>query len=1000
MNTLGLLPARIAGIATTLKRRLSRGVGLIDVLIAMLVLAGGAIGLAKLQSVSFREGTIARTNSIAQQLAQAKLDDLRSFTQLPAGGNGVFGYAEIGNNLGGAELDDGTLRLPSGAVTLSNETFQRTWTASPRYFCEGQTLQQTANCAPPKARPDAFVINVTVTFGGGTQPEQIINLAGYINNTDPTLVASALLSTSSEAPIVTYRPGAAPAVVAIDTGGGRKIETTNPTPSLVKRGSRVINTVARYETISYDTGNQTLRRREFTTLNCECRQLGTGTGEDRSGKRVSKRIGEPADQFQAFECGVCCRDHHDRSAECTIGTEAGRKGCYDPHRDSAYFMTDGSGDHKHFSATGVAADNVGDVYVEACRLERVDGFLRVAQDWKLATVNTIPENFFTSANVSSYGGYVKDYVQSLLGGTAPPAKLWSENETVPRNTTRQLLARGIYLDYLTSAEKSAFLARVQANDPLVFQEIPFYEVNLTKLAQWSPSDETFASVSNQPLVPEADGQNLYSRGLVTALRAGNINAIARVRLGNTGVINEFISTDPQENNEDQRPFVAINIPGASYTVGGTISGVTAGTAVTVTATGSGGNPSTVCTYAAGSFSCTLPQGWSGTLSASASGYSFSPGAIAISNLNASVGSQTFIGSAAAASYTVSGTINPAVVGVSVLGIGLPPSTDVTCTTTSVSYTCTVPANWSGTIQPSSSTHGFTPGNYSVTSIAGNQTHDFQATPIATGSTYTVSGIIATKPAQLQGTLTMVPSGAAGANCTGVAVNGGYTCTVPAGWTGALTPTVNTTTDPGITFVPMSRNFPSAISGNVSGQDFVTYYRISGSVSPASGTGTVTGVSFTATGNGSPNGVCGPYNDTNATYFCDVPGGWNGTIVPSKTSTTFVPTSTPYSNLTGPSTNQNYQAASAVTTYTIRVTVNSLKNNQTGVTVTPFTGLTCGPPSAATGSGSNLSVTIVCTANAGWNGTVSLSVPHPDPVSPSSVAYSNLGSNQEPTFTVQ
>lgn len=998
-----------------IRSRYSRGVGLIDVLIAMLVLAGGVAGLAKMQAVVLKESDSSKARSVAVQLATAKLDDLRSFTQADAGTGGVFGYDEIADNAGGAEFVDGSLRLPTGNVSVGNVSFMRTWTAEGRYFCAFNTVATAANCsgAAAKVRPDFYAITVTVTWTDADGAAQTVALNGSANSTDPLLAAFSLLSLASEGPIVTYVPGQAPQVIAINTGGGRKIETTNPTPSVTKHAGTVVNTIARYETVSYDAANQTLRRRQFTTVNCVCEQAPASQdqGEDRNGNVVTKRTGIPANQFQAFECTICCRDHHDRAAECNPSTETGRKGCYDPYRDTSDYLV-GSGDHKHFTAGLLEADDPGDVYVEACRMERIDGYLRVVPDWKLAVVNTIPENYFTSssANVTTYGDYVKDFVRSVLSGSTAPTKPWSENESLAKNATQQFLARAIYVDYLTSAEKAAFVTRIAANDPQAFQEIPFYEVNMTKLAQWYSGAPGVATVTNAPLVAESPGQNLYSRGLATGVSAGTANITARVRLGNTGIINEFVATDPLELQEIQTPFVVVTVPGTTYAVTGTISGIAAGTVVSVAAIGTGSSPNSTCTYVSGTFSCTLPQGWNGNLSPSASGYSFSPGMIAIANLSANLGSQTFVAAAAQTTYTVSGLIAASVADAVVNAVGTTPNSNVSCTTSGgSSYSCVLPAGWSGTILPTSATDSFAPGGYNVTGISGNQTLDFTSAPIVAGQPYSISGIITNRPQQLAGSFAMIPSGGTGANCAAITPDGSYSCSVPIGWTGSLTPTVDTTVDPGISFAPDARNFPFAVSGNLSNQDFATYYRISGLVAYSDGN-PVPGVTFTATGNaGSPDGTCS-YVEATGLYSCVVLGGWNGTISPSANGVTFSPDSVTYTNLTGPS-DQPYPAAPNPTQiYTVTVTVTSLKagngaNDQTAVSIPTNPALNCGQ-TVLTGTDPEVTATITCTAQSGSSFSVSPNVPNikttgggAESLKPSSISFSNLGANQTASFTV-
>lgn len=179
----------------------ARGAGLIDVLFAMLVLAGGVAGLARLQAVSLRESGASLARSNAARLAQAKLDDLRSFTQLAPGQPGIFGYDEIGADAGGAENGDGNLRVPSGPVTVGNTRFRRHWRASPRYACTTGALATTP-CADsaPGARPDLHALAVTLSWNTVEGGHDGLTLDGSVSATDPMLPALWLLSAFGEGP--------------------------------------------------------------------------------------------------------------------------------------------------------------------------------------------------------------------------------------------------------------------------------------------------------------------------------------------------------------------------------------------------------------------------------------------------------------------------------------------------------------------------------------------------------------------------------------------------------------------------------------------------------------------------------------------------------------------------------------------------------------------------------------------------------------------------------
>ena len=59
-----------------------KGFSLIEVLVALIVVMGGIAAATKLQSVFFQNSSDAQSRSIATSLAQRKLDDLRSFTEI------------------------------------------------------------------------------------------------------------------------------------------------------------------------------------------------------------------------------------------------------------------------------------------------------------------------------------------------------------------------------------------------------------------------------------------------------------------------------------------------------------------------------------------------------------------------------------------------------------------------------------------------------------------------------------------------------------------------------------------------------------------------------------------------------------------------------------------------------------------------------------------------------------------------------------------------------
>ena len=141
-----------------------------------------------------------------------------------------------------------------------------------------------------------------------------------------------------------------------------------------------------FDVITYnqaDSGSTYLRREEFAVVSCECtlRTPSGGAGDGflpttwngtgyTEGAWVAKNYGESAINQQSQYCDTCCRDHHDSSAN------TGQDTIYHPF---------GSANHKHWGRGKKGgfeeATKDGDTYVEACRMVRKDGFMRVAQDF-------------------------------------------------------------------------------------------------------------------------------------------------------------------------------------------------------------------------------------------------------------------------------------------------------------------------------------------------------------------------------------------------------------------------------------------------------------------------------------------------------------------------------------------------------------------------------------------------------------------------------------------
>jgi RHS repeat-associated protein len=131
--------------------------------------------------------------------------------------------------------------------------------------------------------------------------------------------------------------------------------------------------------------------------------------------------------------------------------------------------------------------------------------------------------------------------------------------------------------------------------------------------------------------------------------------------------------------------------------------------------------------ASGQYSCSAPQGWSGTVTASLSGYLFTPATRHYSSVTANQSAQDYA-AAPNSTYLVSGTVSTN--GLPLANVTLAAANGGVCSPSNAlgQYSCAVAPGWSGTVTPSASGYSFTPASRSLTSVGADQSaQDFAAT---------------------------------------------------------------------------------------------------------------------------------------------------------------------------------------------------------------------------------------------------------------------------------
>lgn len=563
----------------------NRGFSLLEVLFAVIILAVALLATARLHGMVTQDGSFAKARGIAAQLAQEKLDDIKSFTALyndpdttvdecaaPA-----FCYSEIANNLGGTEDPAGGLALNCAGptctsnttpFTIGNASYNRVWTVTDYYNCTASAAASTSNCAAPnaKAYPDFKTIALKVEWTDEKGDVQNVVLQTAVYASDPSSQARMTASKNGGGPKVSYTPIGVPDAVPvpINTGNTKFKESSKPVPDVQLSGK---NIEVSFDAVTYaDNGSggyDTTQREEFTTVSCECGFNGTAPAytpsrmiwngsnlEAKVGVEVSKPTGAPASGQSVF-CDSCCKDHHD------IGGFSGTSYAkYDPDRPSSEYAANGN--HKHYwyrncvsgtlgntsgctAADKDPANGYGEVdagaYLESCRFKRVNGLWRLWQDWRQVKMTVLPYDFLpVTSNLKAYVDVIEAVVENTIrkdsgnGTKTIPALPGRDIAFSSTGQTNQLLGRAVFVDRIYKKAAPADLdtdyytsivGKVNASGDWLHL-VPFYEANLTLLIDWKSATPAHATVTSDAIV---DISNVSS-GYYSSYSRGKVTGVA------------------------------------------------------------------------------------------------------------------------------------------------------------------------------------------------------------------------------------------------------------------------------------------------------------------------------------------------------------------------------------------------------------------------------------------------------------------------------------------
>jgi hypothetical protein len=610
--------------ATTMHKRITglAGFSILEVMIGIFIFVVGLLALSALQGALTRSMADSKVRTTAANIAERTIEGHRGFTELISD-TAVPPTFNAYNDI----VDSTVTEVVNGITyTVTTDVTDHYYDISTDGF--GLTAPTGALHSTYKQVEVAVSWNAAQNFRGdeGTEITAADIGSGEITLTAtiPALVTSAAALVSDQdntgdtkAPDITYTPGARPDIISLSLGDNKFKESLLPDPDVTVVDELVETT---FDVITYsqsDAGAYFLRREEFASVSCECtlraksennpgrRPVIWAGDEYARGQFAVKPYGESANNQQSWLCDTCCRDHHDGGTPVELADHADTAvNTYVPFKPSTEYNA--SGDHKHYypdKKTGILTEvtSSGGTYIESCRLVRVDGFFRVAQDFRREDLHIFPADFLDDDNeVDLYSDFVTgaagayaaltspDYETDppcigeapcgvppapkqgpydeaiVLDGEGNPTQFpswttipyWDVLELVE---TQQLRSRGLYIDYLSydlrtvlancTTGMSADEADCKSGDVVLdrtgsvnaLEMIPFFDVQMTKLNRWNeePVPNIPVDTTNEPLA----NHNTHSRGIASYTQTGQSTVVASGHRGNIGFTDTF-AIDP------------------------------------------------------------------------------------------------------------------------------------------------------------------------------------------------------------------------------------------------------------------------------------------------------------------------------------------------------------------------------------------------------------------------------------------------------------------------